>query len=160
MNLMIDTFETIVRQYRQNEGNVISLLQDTQEAFGYIPREAIDYFSQTLGIASSRFFGVVTFYAQFRMTPTGRHKITACCGTACHVRGSNLILNGLRRELKLEPDEDTTKDGEFTLEQVNCVGACSIAPIVVIDKKVHGKTTTDKVVKELRTLGGPTHDEA
>ncbi len=160
MILMIETLETIVSQYQQNEGNVISLLQDTQEAFGYIPREAIDYFSQTLGIASSRFFGVVTFYAQFRMTPTGRHKITACCGTACHVRGSDRILNSLRRELKLEPDEDTTKDGEFTLEQVNCVGACSIAPIVVIDKKVYGKTTSDKILKELRSLGGPTHDEA
>lgn len=159
MILMIDTFETIVRQYRQNEGNVISLLQDTQEAFGYIPKEAIDYFSQTLGIAPSRFFGVVTFYAQFRMTPTGRHKITACCGTACHVRGSNLIISGLRRELKLEPDEDTTKDGEFTLEQVNCVGACSIAPIVVVDKKVYGKTTTEKIVKELRAVRDPIHDK-
>jgi len=158
MILMIETLETIVRQYQQNEGNVISLLQDTQEAFGYIPREAIDYFSQTLGIASSRFFGVVTFYAQFRMTPTGRHKITACCGTACHVRGSDRILNSLRIELKLEPDEDTTKDGEFTLEQVNCVGACSIAPVVIVDKKVYSKTTADNIIKELRTLG-PTHDE-
>lgn len=159
MILMIETFETIAQQYQQNEGNVISLLQDTQEAFGYIPREAIDYFSRTLGIAPSRFFGVVTFYAQFRMTPTGRHKITACCGTACHVRGSDRILNSLRNELKLEPDEDTTKDGEFTLEQVNCVGACSIAPIIVIDKKVYGKTTSDKILKELRSLKGPTHDE-
>ena len=156
---MNDTFETIVRQYRQNEGNVISLLQDTQEALGYIPKEAIDYFSETLSIAPSRFYGVVTFYAQFRMTPVGRHKITACCGTACHVRGSTLILNSLRRELKLEPDEDTTKDGEFTLEQVNCVGACSIAPIVVVDKKVYGKTTSDKILKELRSLKGPNHDE-
>jgi len=156
---MIETFETIVHQYRQNEGNVISLLQDTQEAFGYIPREAIDYFSKTLGIAPSRFFGVVTFYAQFRMKPTGRHKITACCGTACHVRGSDRILNSLRNELKLELDEDTTKDGEFTLEQVNCVGACSIAPIIVVDKKVYGKTTSDKILKELRSFKGPTNDE-
>jgi len=156
---MLETFKTIEEKYRQNEGNIISLLQDTQEVFGYIPREAIDYFSTTLGVAPSRFFGVVTFYAQFRMKPTGRHKITACCGTACHVRGSDRILNSLRSELKLDPDEDTTKDGEFTLEQVNCVGACSIAPIVVVDKKVYGKTTSDKILKELRTLGGPTHDE-
>ena len=156
---MLETFKTIAEKYRQNEGNIISLLQDTQEVFGYIPREAIDYFSTTLDVAPSRFFGVVTFYAQFRMKPTGRHKITACCGTACHVRGSDRILNSLRSELKLEPDEDTTKDGEFTLEQVNCVGACSIAPIVVVDKKVYGKTTSDKILKEPRTLGGPTHDE-
>ncbi|MBI5634575.1 MAG: NAD(P)H-dependent oxidoreductase subunit E [Nitrospirae bacterium] len=156
---MIETFEAIARNYRQNEGNVISLLQDTQEAFGYIPREAIDYYSQTLGIASSRFFGVVTFYAQFRMKPTGRHKITACCGTACHVRGADRILNSLRLELKLKPDEDTTKDGEFTLEQVNCVGACSIAPVVIVDKKVYSKTTADNILKQLRALKGPSHDE-
>jgi NADH:ubiquinone oxidoreductase subunit E len=156
---MTDKLDAIINTYYEREGNVISLLQETQEAFGYIPKEAIDYFSRSLGIAPSRFFGVVTFYAQFRMTPTGRHKITACCGTACHVRGSDRILNSLRSELELEPDEDTTKDGEFTLEQVNCVGACSIAPIVVVDKKVYGKTTSDRILKELRTLRGPTHDE-
>ncbi|MBI5073771.1 MAG: NAD(P)H-dependent oxidoreductase subunit E [Nitrospirae bacterium] len=156
---MIETFETIVSQYRQNGGNIISLLQDTQDAFGYIPREAIDYFSQTLGIAPSRFFGVVTFYAQFRMRPTGRHKITVCCGTACHVRGSDRILNSLQIELKLEPEADTTKDGELTLEQVNCVGACSIAPVLILDKKVYGKATTDKIMKELRALKGPSDDK-
>ncbi|MBI5849190.1 MAG: NAD(P)H-dependent oxidoreductase subunit E [Nitrospirae bacterium] len=156
---MIETFKTIAQQYRQNEGNVVSLLQDTQEVFGYIPREAIDYFSQTLGIAPSRFFGVVTFYAQFRMRPPGRHKITACCGTACHVRGSDRILNSLRLELKLEPGEDTTQDSEFTLEQVNCVGACSIAPVLIVDKKVHGKAVTDKILKELRALKAPSYDE-
>ena len=156
---MIDTFETIVRQYRQNEGNVISLLQDTQEALGYIPKEAIDYFSETLSIAPSRFYGVVTFYAQFRMTPVGRHKITACCGTACHVRGSDRILNSLRHELELESGENTTKDREFTLEQVNCVGACSIAPVVIVDKKVHSKTTADNIIKELRALRDQPHEE-
>lgn len=156
---MNNTFETIVRQYQQSEGNVISLLQDTQEAFGYIPREAIDYFSQTLGIASSRFFGVVTFYAQFRMRPTGRHKITVCCGTACHVRGSDRILNSLQIELNLEPEADTTIDGELTLEQVNCVGACSIAPVLILDKKVYGKATTDRIMKELRALKGPSDDK-
>lgn len=156
---MIETFETIAQTYRQNEGNVISLLQDTQEALGYIPKEAIDYFSETLDIAPSRFYGVVTFYAQFRMTPVGRHKITVCCGTACHVRGSDRILNSLNRELELEAGENTTKDSEFTLEQVNCVGACSIAPVVLVGKKVYSKTTADTIIKELRTLKKQSNDE-
>lgn len=149
---MIETFETIVSQYRQNEGNIISLLQDTQEAFGYVPKEAIDYFSQTLGIASSRFYGVATFYSQFRLKPIGKHKITACCGTACHVRGSDRILNNLRRELELAEDEDTTKDQEFTVEKVACLGFCSFAPVVLINGAVHGKTSADPVIKEIRKL--------
>lgn len=149
---MIETFETIVIQYRQNEGNIISLLQDTQEAFGYVPKEAIDYFSQTLGIASSRFYGVATFYSQFRLKPIGKHKITACCGTACHVRGSDRILNNLRRELELAEDEDTTKDQEFTVEKVACLGFCSFAPVVLINGAVHGKTSADPVIKEIRKL--------
>ena len=93
------------------------------------------------------------------MTAVGRHKITACCGTACHVRGSDRILNSLRHELELESGENTTKDREFTLEQVNCVGACSIAPVVIVDKKVHSKTTADNIIKELRALRDQPHEE-
>jgi len=149
---MIETFEAIVRQYRKNEGNIISLLQDTQEAFGYVPKDAIDYFSQTLGIASSRFYGVATFYSQFRLKPIGKNKITACCGTACHVRGADRILNNLRRELELVDDEDTTKDQEFTVEKVACLGFCSFAPVVLINGSVRGKTSADPIIKEIRTL--------
>lgn len=152
MILMINTFENIVRQYQQNEGNIISLLQDTQEAFGYIPREAIDYFAQTLGIASSRFYGVATFYSQFRLKPTGINKITACCGTACHVRGADRILNSLRRELELSEGEDTTKDREFTVEKVACLGFCSFAPVVLINGSVYGKTSADPIIREIHTL--------
>lgn len=149
---MIETFETIVNQYRQNEGNIISLLQDTQEALGYIPKEAIDYYSQTLGIASSRFYGVATFYSQFRLKPIGKNKITACCGTACHVRGADRILNNLRRELELAEDEDTTKDQEFTVEKVACLGFCSFAPVVLINGSVRGKTSADPIIKEIRAM--------
>jgi NADH:ubiquinone oxidoreductase subunit E len=156
---MIKTFEKIAEEYLRSEGNIITLLQDTQDAFGYIPRDAVVYYAEKLSIAPSRFYGVATFYAQFRMKPTGKHKITTCCGTACHVRGSDRILNSLRRDLKLEADEDTTKDGEFTLEQVNCVGACSIAPVVLVNKQVHGKTSADKILKEIRTLKGPADDK-
>jgi NADH:ubiquinone oxidoreductase subunit E len=147
---MIETFETIVRQYRQNEGNVISLLQDTQEAFGYIPREAIDYFSQTLAIAPSRFYGVATFYIQFHLKPRGKNIVTVCCGTACHVKGSERLINGARWELGLGEGEEMTSDQEFTLEKVNCVGACSIAPVFIVNRKIHGKGTSEKLLKEIR----------
>jgi NADH:ubiquinone oxidoreductase subunit E len=146
------SLEKIALNYRQNGGNVITLLQDTQEAFGYIPREAIDFFSTELSIAPSRFYGVATFYAQFRLTPTGRNKITACCGTACHVRGADRIISGIKRELGLAEAEDTTKDREYTVEQVACLGFCSFAPVVLINHDVRGKTTADAVIKEIKSM--------
>lgn len=149
---MNKSLEDISNHYRQYGGNVITLLQETQEAFGYIPREAIDYFSENLGIASSRFYGVATFYAQFRMTPVGKNKITACCGTACHVRGAERIISGVKRELKLSESEDTTQDREFTVEKVACLGFCSFAPVVLINNDVRGKTNADVIVKEIRSL--------
>ena len=154
---MNETFEKIARAYRQDNGNVITLLQETQEAFGYIPREAIDYFSTELNIASSRFYGVVTFYAQFRLTPRGKNVITACCGTACHVKGSERILNSVVQELKLPDSKDVTDDGLFTLERVNCVGACGIAPVFIVNKQIHGKATAEKILRELRELKGIAH---
>ncbi len=144
--------EKIILHYHQSSGNVITLLQDTQEAFGYVPREAVDYFSEHLSIAPSRFYGVATFYAQFRLTPTGKNKITACCGTACHVRGAERILNSLKRELKLAEEEDTTQDREFTVEKVACLGFCSFAPVVLINGAVYGKTSADPLIKEIKAL--------
>jgi len=149
---MVETFKDIVTKYRQKNGNVIFLLQETQEAFGYIPREAVDFFSQELNIAPSRFYGVATFYSQFRLKPTGKNKIVACCGTACHVRGAEKVINGLRKELDLPAGEDTTKDGEFTLEEVACLGTCSFAPIVMVNGAVRGKTTADSIVKEVKSM--------
>ena len=149
---MNETLEKIARAYQQNGGNVITLLQETQEAFGYIPREAIDYFSTELNIAPSRFYGVATFYAQFRLTPTGKNKITACSGTACHVRGSERIINSIKRELSLADSEDTTADREYTVEKVACLGFCSFAPVVLINEDVRGKTTADAVIKEIKSM--------
>jgi NADH:ubiquinone oxidoreductase subunit E len=149
---MNKTLEKIAQTYRRDGGNVITLLQETQEAFGYIPREAIDYFSTELGIATSRFYGVATFYAQFRLTPIGKNKITACSGTACHVRGSERIISGIKRELGLGEAEDTTQDREYTVEKVACLGFCSFAPVVLINEDVRGKTTADAVIKEIRNM--------
>lgn len=144
---------TILDDYQKNEGNLISILQDVQSAFGYIPEDAVNWLSERLDIPASRFYGVVTFYSQFHLKPRGKNVITACCGTACHVNGSDKIIDGLRRELKLARGEDTTADGQFTLEEVACLGTCSFAPIVLVNGKVHGKAKVDKVLKEIKPLG-------
>jgi NADH:ubiquinone oxidoreductase subunit E len=157
---MKEKLAEILQEYKTTEGNIIHLLQETEAAFGYIPREAVDFFSEQLGIAPSRFFGVTTFYAQFHLTPRGKNVITGCCGTACHVKGSERLINGLRKELGLDDGGDTTRDMEFTLEKVNCVGACSIAPVFLINKKVYGKSTSDKLIKEVRSIKGAKQGDA
>ena len=149
---METTLDNIIKKHRETGGNIISLLQDTQEAFGYVPKEAVQYFSDTLGIAPSRFYGVATFYSQFRLKPSGKNRITACCGTACHVRGAERILTSLKRELHLADEEDTTPDGQFTVDKVACLGFCSFAPVVLINGAVHGKTTADPILKEIKAL--------
>jgi NADH:ubiquinone oxidoreductase subunit E len=149
---METTLDNIIKKHRETGGNIISLLQDTQEAFGYVPKEAVQYLSDTLGIAPSRFYGVATFYSQFRLKPSGKNRITACCGTACHVRGAERILTNLKRELHLADEEDTTPDGQFTVEKVACLGFCSFAPVVLINGAVHGKTTADPILKEIKAL--------
>ncbi len=149
---MDKALEKILADFRRNEGNIISLLQNIQDEFGYIPEDAVSWFSKELDIPASRFFGIATFYAQFHLAPRGRNIVTTCCGTACHVKGSERLLNGLKTELSLSEGENTTADREITVEKVNCVGACSIAPVVIINKKVHGKITTDKLMKEIRRL--------
>lgn len=149
---MENILEKICTDYEKNEGNIISLLQDIQREFGYVPEEAVDWFSRRLDIPASRFFGIVTFYSQFHLAPRGKNIITTCCGTACHVKGSERLITGLVEKLSLTDGESTTPDREFTLEKVNCVGACSIAPVVIINDKVFGKMTTDSLMKEVKKL--------
>jgi NADH:ubiquinone oxidoreductase subunit E len=150
---MEEKLEAKLDDYISNEGNLISILQDVQSVFGYIPEDAVNWFSDRLDIPASRFYGVVTFYSQFHLKPRGKNIITACCGTACHVNGSDKIIDGIRRELRLAKGEDTTADGQFTLEEVACLGTCSFAPIVLVNGKVHGKAKVDKVLKEIKPLG-------
>jgi NADH:ubiquinone oxidoreductase subunit E len=149
---MDKSLEKIYTEYVKHEGNIISLLQDIQSEFGYIPEDAVNWLSKKLDIPASRFFGIATFYAQFHLAPRGKNIITTCCGTACHVKGSEKLINGLIKELDLHDGESTTPDRQFTAEKVNCVGACSIAPVVIINDKVHGKVTTDILMKEIRKL--------
>ncbi|UCD34691.1 MAG: NAD(P)H-dependent oxidoreductase subunit E [Nitrospiraceae bacterium] len=136
--------QKILNTYHTENGSVISILQDMQEVFGYIREDAVEWFSAKLNIPASSFFGVATFYSQFYLKPRGKNIVTACCGTACHVKGSEAIINRMRADLAVAVGEDTTADGQFTLETVACVGACSIAPVVIVNKKIFGGVTPEK----------------
>jgi NADH:ubiquinone oxidoreductase subunit E len=149
---MKEQLEKVLTRYRDNEGNLISILQDIESEFGYLREDAITWISEQLDVPLAKFYGLATFYAQFHLNPRGKNIITACCGTACHVKGSERLIDNLVRELGIPAGEDTSEDLKFTVEKVNCVGACSIAPVIIFNKTVHGKVTTDKLAKEIKTL--------
>lgn len=137
-------YQYILKRYQEGNGSIISILQDIQEVFGYIYEDAVNWFSDKLNVPASNFYGVATFYSQFYLKPRGKNIVTACCGTACHVKGSDAIINRMRADLAIAEGEDTSSDGQFTIESVPCVGACSIAPVVMVNKKVHGGLTPDR----------------
>lgn len=149
---MEETLEKILSTHRRNELNATSILRDIQEAFGYIPEEAVEWFSKRLNIPASRFFGIATFYRQFYLKPRGKNVITVCRGTSCHVKGSEKLLSSLRKKFNLPDGEDTTTGREYTIESGACVGACGMAPVVIINKKVCSKVTLNRLLKELKTL--------
>lgn len=149
---MEEVLEKILKNYHSNEGNIISILQDIEKHFGYIPEDTINWFSFKLNIPPSRFFGTATFYSQFHLKPRGKNIITICRGTACHVKGSERLYDRIAMELDIPPDDDTTPDLKFTVEKVNCVGACGIAPVVIFNKEVHGKMSLSKMIKSLKNL--------
>lgn len=151
---MQNKLNRILEKFKKHDGNLISLLQDIQEEFGYIPEEIVNSLAKKLEIPPSNFFGVATFYSQFHLKPRGRKIVTACCGTACHVKGADNVIKTIQKELNLSDEKQTTDDGEITLEKVACVGTCSYAPVVLINKEVHGKVTSEQIKKELKTLRG------
>ncbi len=134
----------IFEKYKNKRENIIPLLQDVQEKYGYLNEENIVFISKHLDVPASKIFGVATFYNQFRLKPVCKNIIIFCIGTACHVKGSDKILEKLQAELNIEAGE-TTKDGLFTLETVACVGACSIAPVITIDEDFFGRLTTEDI---------------
>lgn len=135
-----------------DRSSLIPLLQKVQAEMGYVPKEAIDEISKELTVSASEIFGVLTFYAQFRLKPLGNHTVKICTGTACHVRGAPFIVDAVEEELGLEEGNDTTEDNEFTSERVACFGACALAPVVIVDEKTIGATTPDKMRKLIRKM--------
>lgn len=145
-----EILERIYEKSSTHDENIITILQDIQAELGYISEESVNWFARRTGISAAKYYGVATFYSQFHLKPRGKNIITVCSGTVCHVKGAQRIVTRLKEELQLKKDAQTTRDMLFTLENVNCVGACSIAPVVIVNDKVFGKQSPDAMVKNLK----------
>ena len=139
-----EQLDDILSRYSKDRENLIPLLQEVQERFGYLPEEAMELVADFLKLSNSTIYAVSTFYAQFKLTPTGKRLVKICRGTACHVRGGAQVLREVEKQLGIKPGE-TTKDLEYTLEMIACFGSCALAPVMVIDNTVYGRMTTTKV---------------
>jgi NADH:ubiquinone oxidoreductase subunit E len=148
-----NALETILENRCSQPHQLIEVLQDVQETFGYISEEAMTAVSKELGVPVIEVYRVANYYKAFSLAPRGRHVITVCMGTACHVRGAPRMLDEVRGQLGIEPGQ-TTSDGMFTLERVNCLGACALGPIVVMDGKYHRNMTPNKLRKLVQSVRG------
>lgn len=145
----VDEFVQLCERHGNQPGELINILHEAQELHGYLPREVQEIIARQLNIPVSKVYGVVTFYSFFTMTPKGEHPISVCMGTACYVRGAEKVLDEFQRILKIEVGE-TTPDGKFSLSSLRCVGACGLAPVVLIGEKVYGRVTPAEVEKILK----------
>lgn len=149
----------ILDSYPRDRRNLIPILQDVQDADGYVVPEAVDAIAAHLNLSAHDVFGVATFFSQFRFHPPGKHCLKVCQGTACHVRASALLIDQISRRLHIGPGE-TTDDRQFSLERVMCVGSCALAPVIVADDVVRGRMTQKKLEKLLRLADEGTSDVA
>ena len=141
---MWDKIDEAIEKYKPIRGSLILLLQEVQGIVGYLPKEVMDYIGERMNIHPSQIYGVATFYAFFSLIPRGRHTIRVCLGTACYVKGGGNLFEHLQEELNLK-GEGTTEDRRFTLEAVRCVGACALAPVIIIDGNVHREVTVSVI---------------
>lgn len=139
-----DQMDAILSKYHGVKGALIPVLQEAQSAYGYLPKEVLRYISKKMDIPVSQIYGVVTFYSQFHLNPRGKNIIRVCQGTACHVRGAKAILTALEDTLKVTAG-NTTPDLKFTLETVACIGACGLAPVLMINDDTHGRLTPEAI---------------
>ncbi|MDP8234075.1 MAG: NADH-quinone oxidoreductase subunit NuoE [Candidatus Saelkia tenebricola] len=144
MKVNLSEAKNIIKKYCAKEGALIPLLQDVQAIYGYVPEEVVELISKELSIFPVEIYGVLTFYAQFYLTPRGKHTIKVCQGTACHVMGGGEILSYLSDTLGIREGE-TTEDGIFSLERVACLGCCGMAPVIMVDNDFYGKCTIKKM---------------
>ncbi|HUS99331.1 MAG TPA: NAD(P)H-dependent oxidoreductase subunit E [Candidatus Thermoplasmatota archaeon] len=141
--------DRILKKHDYKKSSLIPILQDIQAEHRWLPMETLKYVSEKLNIPLIDVYSLATFYKSFSLKPRGKHVVTACCGTACHVRGGPKVLQELQNELHIDVEE-TTPDKNFTLETVRCLGACALGPVVVIDKKYHGHMNSKKVPSILK----------
>lgn len=156
-----DELGAFIDQMETTEGALIEILHKAQNIFGYLPRDVQLYVARKLGIPGAEVFGVVSFYSYFTTKPRGKHTISVCMGTACFVRGADKIIERLKEKLSIESNE-ITKDGLFTLKDVRCIGACGLAPVVMVDDKVFGRVKEeeiDDILKHYRDEEGQNEDK-
>lgn len=150
---MTEKISVLLNRFSKDRKNLIPILQEVQEKERYLSAESISEISSYLGISENDIFSVASFYSQFRFIKPGKHTIKVCQGTACHVRGGARVLETVERELKIKPGQ-TTDDGKYSLETVACIGACALAPTMVVDSEVHRQMTPQKVVNLFKSEQG------
>ena len=134
----------LVSKYKKDKSNLIQVLNEVQEVYGYIPLDAQKVISEYLDITMAEIYGVITFYARFTLKPKGKYNIAVCLGTACYVKGSQNILDKVKEKLNIDVGE-TTKDGMFSIESTRCIGACGLAPVFTVNEDVYGKATSEQI---------------
>lgn len=150
-NSDLTLIDGVLDKYASVEGSLITILQNAQEIYGYLPVDVLYYIADKIGSTPAKVMGVATFYSQFRLKPVGRYLIMLCQGTACHVNGSQRIEQAICEELGIS-DGETTDDGLFTLKNVACLGCCSLSPVMMINGETYGRLTPDKAKEILRNL--------
>lgn len=143
-NIKLEELDPIIEKYENKKGNLIPVLHKIQKKIGYLPAEVQEYVSEKLQIPMSKIYGVITFYSFFNTEPKGEHTIGVCMGTACYVKGAEDIMDKLKDELSIEVGE-TSEDDKFTMTVTRCLGTCSMAPVIMIDDKVYGEVSPEKV---------------
>jgi len=143
--------DSLIEKYKNKKGNLIPILQGTQDVYGYVPKVAFVKISELTGLKLSEMYGVATFYTQFRLNPVGKHIIKVCHGTACHVQNATVISEAVEDALGIK-DGETTEDRLFTLESVACLGCCSLAPVMMIGDNTFGKLTGKQAVKIVKEI--------
>ena len=150
-NVDLSLLSDVLEHYADVKGSLITILQKTQEIYGYIPIDAVYHISERTGLTPAKILGVATFYSQFRFQAVGKYLIMICKGTACYVNGAERIIEAVQEELGIG-DNQTTEDGLFSLSLVSCLGCCSLAPVMMINEDTYGSLTPDKVKKILRDI--------
>ena len=146
-----EEMQEIMNKYKKEKDDLIQILNEVQEKYGYIPKQAQVEISEYLNIAMAEIYGVITFYSRFTLEPKGEYNISVCLGTACFVKGSQKILDRLKDRLKIEEGQTTT-DGKFSIDTTRCVGACGIAPVFTVNDEVYGKATVKQLDEVLDKL--------
>ena len=146
-----EKLQSIIEKYKSGRSSLIGVMQDISQEYGYLPEEVLQEVSRLIEVPISIFYSLATFYSSFRLEPIGKKHVCACVGTACHVRGATKIVETLERDLQIKAGE-TSKDGDYTLETVNCVGACALGPLVTVNGDYHGKMDQKKITRLVKSI--------